>query len=213
MEHIKNFLDKNVLPTNLEDLKGEIRSLLEKSKNGTTEAVATATAKVTRFVRTVTEKLKASNLKKFFVTGKNLWVEDSDFQEFLKEITDDNAEAPATEVTYHWHATTETAYDDVIWPSVGEQIIDMSTKEGMAEARNRLNYLKTEIEKQPKGADGTLLNNGYANVIGQFKLKSGRVLTVNARWSSVASQWFCLGWFPLEWYDGNQFLSRNGETQ
>ncbi len=194
-------------------LKNDIRTLLEKVKNGITDTTKAVVEKVMRFVKTVTIELTTVNLKTFFVTDKNLYADESDFQQFLQEVLQDNVDAPIGEVTYHWHTNTESAHDDVIWPEIGEVTIDMNTPEGMSEAHNRLNYLCTEINKQSKGEAGTLLNNGYANVIGIFKLKSGRVFTVFAFWYSGNALWDCYGFEPRGWNAGDQFLSRNGDAK
>lgn len=203
MNHLKNSLENNILPNNLEDLKNEIREKIALIEN------KTVPKKVTKFVKTVTLKLQKANLKKFFKTGSKLRVNNFDFQEFLKDALIDCDEALEKDATYHWHANTATTHDNVIWPEIGQETIDMNTKEGLVEARDRLNYLRTEIENQSKGQSGTLLNNGYANVIGIFKLKSGRVLTVYAGWHSGYGQWLCRG-NASQWNGLGRFLSCNG---
>lgn len=206
MNHLKNFLENNILPNNLEDLKNEIREKIKLVEN----EITLNAQKVTKFIKTVTQKLQKANLKNFYVHSKNLLVDDSDFQEFLKDALSDCDGASEKDAIYHWHANMATAHDNVIWPEIGQEIIDMNTAEGRVEARDRLNYLRTEIENQLKGQSGTLLNNGYANVIGIFKLKSGRVLTVDVRWDSDGGRWDCSGDGAGVWDGGGQFLSCNG---
>lgn len=212
MEYIKKFLDGTITLSELTStgFKKEIETLAENAKIAGTEIAQIAVKKVTKFIKTVTQKLQKANLKKFFKTGNNLWVDNSGFQEFLKDALSDCDEASEKDATYHWHANTATAHDNIIWPEIGQEIIDMNTAEGRVEARDRLNYLRTEIENQSKGKSGTLLNNGYANVIGIFKLKSNRVLAVGADWGSVNGRWHCYGFGAGEWFDGLRFLSCNG---
>lgn len=212
MEYIEKFLNGTITWAELTGtaFKKEIETLIKNQKTSGAEIAQAAVEKVTKFVKTVTVKLQKANLKKFFKTGSNLWVDDSDFQEFLKDALSDCDGASESEVTYHWHTNTVPAHDNVIWPEIGQETIDMNTKEGRTEARDRLNYLRTEIENQSGGQDGTLLNNGYANVIGIFKLKSGRVRTVGARRYSVDGQWSCYGYGASDWIGGSQFLSCGG---
>lgn len=61
------------------------------------------------------------------------------------------------------------------------------------------------IEKQPKGKEGTLLSNGYANI---FYTKS-RV--VDVRW--LVGKWFVRGWDrELAWHSGVRVFSLATES-
>ena len=91
--------------------------------------------------------------------------------------------------------------------------IDLGTAEGRLEARKRLGAMAHFLKQQPKAEKGELLTNGYANVIGWFKTKSGSVLNGLCGWRSVGQKWGCRSSGLSYWSADRRFWSRNGETQ
>ena len=193
----------------LEKFVSQFREKIEK----VAEPVAGEIKKVTKFLRTVTYDLPERDLVKFFKDRKGLYASDGDFQEILTDAVSDGKMAPAEKVTMHWHTNTEDAHDDIIYPEIGEDIIELSTAEGRKMARTRLNILATNIEKQEGGKEGDFRNDGYVNFVGKFRTIAKRVLLCRGRWYSDDREWRCSGWRPRERNADSQFLSRNGETK
>lgn len=73
-----------------------------------------------------------------------------------------------------------------------------------------LGMLKSLIEKQPNGEEGTLLNNGYANIF-YVKLPNGKTVAVDAYWGSGGSEWRLRAWrFDVDdWAEGDVVFSRS----
>lgn len=73
-----------------------------------------------------------------------------------------------------------------------------------------LGILRSLIEKQPNGKEGTLLNNGYANIF-YVKLPNGKTVAVGARWDSDDSEWHLFAWEfdDDDWHEGNVAFSRS----
>ncbi len=186
--------------------------------NGTHKIVKvteSAKKKVTEFMKKVTVKLDGLHVKQFDTKYLNISIVGSDFADFLNDVFSDHDSVSEQKVTFHWYRNVVKAHDDIIWPQIGQKIIDLSNYKDREEAKRRLNYLYFELRKQPKGEIGNLLTtNDYSNAIGVFKLKSGRIYSVSCTWESIANHWTIRAWPPWQHNAaGNQFLSCKSETK
>jgi len=164
------------------------------------------------FVKTITLNLLRSDLKDFYVSGDRMSVEDTGFQKFLRDAFSDAIISRGEEVTYNLHTTTATANDRDIMENVGEKIIDLSTAEGKAEARRRLNVLKHLIREHQKEKQTRLLDNGYRNAIGWFKLESGSYVAVGCYYFAGGHQWRCITWPFQQRSAGGYYFSADGKA-
>lgn len=146
------------------------------------------------FVKTITLNLLRTDLKDFYVSGERMSVDDSGFQKFLRDALTDGIVSKGEEVNYHAYTTVGTANDREIAEMVGEKVIDLSTVAGKAEARRRLNFLKHLIRGHQKGNRTQLLDSGYRNAIGWFKLESGSNVAVGCYYFAGGHQWRCITW-------------------
>lgn len=210
-------LDGTITLTELvsEEFKKEIRTLRAVAENGK-EQVVQAVKKVMKFVSKLTTGKQTINLVEFYKTGNKkqplyIW---PNFQTILDEATENGA-VPEVEIdeTFYQHQNTETVTDNDAMAELKETPIDLGTAEGRLEARKRLGALAHFLKQQPKAEKGELLTNGYANVIGWFKIQSGSVLRGFCLWSSGDQKWYCFGNDLGEWHADLRFWSRNGETQ
>jgi hypothetical protein len=66
------------------------------------------------------------------------------------------------------------------------------------------------LTKQPNGEDGTLLNNGYANIF-YVQLEDSRMVAVDVRWHSDIRGWGlnAIGLDDFRWFDGFCVFSRS----
>ncbi len=97
---------------------------------------------------------------------------------------------------------TENMCDSEIMSEIGESNI-FSIYEA-------LGIIKVLTERQPKGEDGDILNNGYANII-YVRIDENTILATGVRWRSAYRRWF-LNAFSFDvgnpWYDGRCVLVR-----
>ena len=212
---LQKFLDGTITFPELasEGFKKEIRNLLAKAENSK-EQVVQAVKKVMKFVSKLTTGKQTINLVEFYKTGNKkqpLWLGDN-FQQILKEATSDSETVEIDEIFYQ-HQNTETVTDNDAMAELKEVPIDLGTAEGRLEARKRLGAMAHFLKQQPKAEKGELLTNGYANVIGWFKTKSGSVLNGLCGWRSVGQKWGCRSSGLSYWSADRRFWSRNGETQ
>ena len=169
--------------------------------------------KITKLYKEVALDLPERDLREFFVNRRGLYAEDGDFQAVLAEVTAKSAIAPAQPgIVRHMHELTEDAHDDALDASAGDRVLDLSNAEDLAEAVTRFSILATCIERQEGGREGFLKNDGFATVIGRFKLESGRVVAVYGDWGADVSEWYCHGWGPDAWDAGVVRVSCNGDA-
>lgn len=211
----KKFLDGTITFTELisEEFKNEIRTLQAKMENGK-EQVVQAVKKVMKFVSKLSTGKQTINLVEFYKTGNKkqpLWLGDN-FQQILKEATSDS-ETVEIDETFYQHQNTETVTDNDAMAELKETQIDLGTAEGRLEARKRLGAMAHFLKQQPKAEKGELLTNGYANVIGWFKTKSGSVFNGCCGWNADYQEWDCRSDDLGYWGAGRRFWSRNGEAQ
>ena len=213
----KKFLDGTITFTELisEEFKNEIRTLQAKMENGK-EQVVQAVKKVMKFVSKLTTGKQTINLVEYYKAGNKkqplyIW---PNFQTILNEATE-NGEVPEVEIdeTFYQHQNTESVTDNNAMTELKETPIDLGTAEGRLEARKRLGTMAFFLKKQPKAEKGELLTNGYANVMGWFKTKSGSVLGGRCGWNSGDQEWDCLSYGLSKWSAARRFWSRNGEAQ
>lgn len=123
---------------------------------------------------------------------------------FKEELLGDIKEVPELDVSKGTMTILErTTTDKEIMDKIG-----ISTREEI------LATLITLTQKQKNGEEGVLNTNGYGNIIGYFKDKSGAVLGAYAYWSSGCEEWNCSGYgLSGGWSAGRGFWSRNGEPQ
>jgi hypothetical protein len=210
-------LDGTITLTELvsEEFKKEIRTLRTAVENGK-EQVVQAVKKVMKFVSKVSTGKQTINLVEFYKTGNKkqplyIW---PNFQTILDQATENGA-VPEVEIdeTFYQYQNTETVTDNDAMAKLKEAPIDLGTVEGRLEARKRLGAMAYFLKQQPKAEAGELLTNGYANVIGWFKTKSGSVLDGYCDWGSGGQKWYCDGVDLSEWDADRRFWSRNGEAQ
>ena len=211
----KKFLDGTITFTELisEEFKNEIRTLQAKMENGK-EQVVQAVKKVMKFVSKLSTGKQTINLVEFYKTGNKkqpLWLGDN-FQQILKEATSDS-ETVEIDETFYQHQNTETVTDNDAMAELKETQIDLGTAEGRLEARKRLGAMAHFLKQQPKAEKGELLTNGYANVIGWFKTKSGSVFNGYCDWFADYQEWYCFSFDLSDWSADQRFWSRNGEAQ
>lgn len=116
---------------------------------------------------------------------------------FLKG--DSKTEDPINEQTLRYSKLRESSVDGPIIAELG----------GAEKSETTLSEMFSLMEKQGKGEDGVLLNNGYANIF-CIKDSAGVLRTVSVCWSGG-------GWRvnassvedPRRWSDGDQVFSRN----
>lgn len=211
----KKFLDGTITLQELtgEVFKNEIRNLLAKTENSK-EQVVQAVKKVMKFVSKLSTGKQTINLVEFYKTGNKkqpLWLGDN-FQQILKEATSDS-ETVEIDETFYQHQNTETVTDNDAMAELKETPIDLGTAEGRLEARKRLGAMAHFLKQQPKAEKGELLTNGYANVIGWFKTKSGSVFRGYCDWDAGSQEWGCYSRGLGGWDADHGFWSRNGEPQ
>ena len=108
-------------------------------------------------------------------------------------------EDPISEQTLRYHKLRQSSVDGPIITEFG----------GEAKAETTLSEMFSIMAKQPNGEDGTLLNNGWANIF-YIKDQNGVLRAVDVHWAG-------LGWGvdaysvegPDAWRDGFQVFSRN----
>lgn len=170
--------------------------------------------KAMKFISKLSTGAQTINLVEFYKTGNKqqpLWLSDN-FQKILKEATSD-CETVEIDETFYQHQNNESITDNNAMKELNEAIIDLGTAEGRLEARKRLGTLAYFLKQQPKAEKGDLLTNGFANVIGWFKIKSGSVFSAYARWFSGGQEWSCYAYdLGPGWGAGHRFWSRNGEA-
>ena len=171
-------------------------------------------SKIMKFISKLSTGKQVINLVEFYKAGnKNqplyIW---PNFQKILDEATSDSVTVEIDE-TFFQYLNNEAVQDNAVMAELKEVVVDMGTAEGRLEARKRLATLAFFLSKQPKAEAGELLTNGYANVIGWFKTKSGSVFSLCASWDSGSQEWGCVDDELGEWLPERQFWSRNGETQ
>lgn len=186
----------------------EYEALVEKWE-GTTEL-----KKTMKFISKLSTSTQTINLVEFYKTGTKkqpLWLSDN-FQKILKEVTSDS-ETIEIDETFYQHQNNGSITENNVMAVLNESIIDLGTAEGRLEARKRLGALAYFLKQQPKAEKGDLLTNGYANVIGWFKTKSGSVFGASAYWGSGAQAWGCGAYgLRVAWLAGRRFWSRNEEA-
>ena len=108
-------------------------------------------------------------------------------------------EDPITEQTLRFHKLRQSSVDGPIIAELG----------GAEKSETTLSEMFALMEKQGKGEDGVLLNNGYANIF-YIKDQNGVLRAVRVDWGGG-------GWFvnafsvedPSRWGVGGQVFSRN----
>ncbi len=157
-------------------------------------------------VSTVVVPATTSNLvaKEEFVrdTGRKAEVKISylsdDFTEWF--LSDSGkTEDPITEQTLRYHKLRQSSVDGPIIAELG----------GVEKSETMLSEMFALMEKQGKGEDGVLLNNGYANIF-YIKDQNGVLRAVRVDW--LGGGWGVSAYSvgnPRGWYDGRQVFSRN----
>ena len=118
------------------------------------------------------------------------------FKKYLFNPATPVGNTPAQNFTSH--ENKRNAYDSQIRAEIGESII---TPDQLWVAWKDL------IFKQPKGQDGVLKNNGYANVW-YVKCYDGFVRAVFCGWNADFGEWslYCCELEDGHWFDGQQFF-------
>ena len=174
--------------------------------NVTQVAQPKPTPSILELVSTVVVPATTGNLvaKEKFVrdTGRKAKVKISylgdNFTEWFLSVSG-KTEDPITEQALRYHKLRQSSVDGPIIAELG----------GAEKSETTLSEMFALMEKQGKGEDGVLLNNGYANI---FYIKDQ-----NAVLRAVCVFWYGDGWFvvaysvedPYRWRDGNQVFSRN----
>ncbi len=112
---------------------------------------------------------------------------------------DGKTEDPISEQTLRYHKLRQSSVDGPIIAELG----------GAEKSETTLSEMFSLMEKQGKGEDGVLLNNGYANIF-YIKDLAGVLRTVRVDWGGVG--WYVYAYsveHPDRWYDGSQVFSRN----
>ncbi|MDP1625454.1 MAG: hypothetical protein Q8L64_06935 [bacterium] len=112
---------------------------------------------------------------------------------------DGKTEDSISEQTLRYHKLRQSSVDGPIIAELG----------GAEKSETTLSEMFSLMEKQGKGEDGVLLNNGYANIF-YIKDDAGVLRAVRVRWRGG-------GWLvcassvegPRRWDDGDQVFSRN----
>lgn len=108
-------------------------------------------------------------------------------------------EDPITEQTLRYHKLRQSSVDGPIIAELG----------GAEKSETTLSEMFALMEKQGKGEDGVLLNNGYANIF-YIKDQNGVLRAVYVYWDDDG--WDVRAYSaenPYRWYDGSQVFSRN----
>jgi hypothetical protein len=124
-----------------------------------------------------------NNFKTWFLSGKG------------------KTEGPISEQTIRYHKLRQSSVDGPIIVELG----------GEEKSETTLSEMFALMEKQGKGEDGVLLNNGYANIF-YIRDQNGVLRTVDVSWRGD-------GWrvnarsveSPDGWDDGHQVFSRNSD--
>lgn len=120
---------------------------------------------------------KSFDPKKYFKDGKDLWVSSS-FEERIRDKAPTVATAQSFELSSF--ILLKNSSDKDIEAALPEKHI-FSESEVCA-------VVAALIDKQPKGKEGTLLNNGYANL---FYTSS---FVVSVVWYSDSGRWSVISW-------------------
>ena len=174
--------------------------------NVTQVAQPKPTPSILELVSTVVVPATTGNLvaKEKFVrdTGRKAKVKISylgdNFTEWFLSVSG-KTEDPITEQALRYHKLRQSSVDGPIIAELG----------GAEKSETTLSEMFALMEKQGKGEDGVLLNNGYANI---FYIKDQ-----NAVLRAVYVRWDGDGWNvfadsvedPVRWSDGGQVFSRN----
>lgn len=195
--HLRRMLTSGGLP---EGARLEFRAILDflevKARNT-----------VTQFLKKIIIDLPDRDLEKFFVTSKNICVDDRNFQAVLKEVFAARTVIKKEQVKRYIHETFQEAHDDTIVSSVGDRVLETSTDEALHEVLIRLNIMATVIEELDAGNLYGFAGNGSANIMFQVRLSNGDVVVVNFRWNPLMQRWDCEGRDPGKWGIGRSRLS------
>lgn len=168
------------------------------------EMIAGVPKRVLKYLKLAEENVKISSPSfskaKFFGSeyGVKIWMGDNFKSWILPEILET---VPAFEGNFSSFDFTKSMYDSEIREEIGEGTI--TPDEWLAKTR-------VLILEQPKGEQGHLISNGYAN-IDYIRLKSGKVVAVAADWNSGSREWY-LHAYDLDgdrWSDGGRVFSRS----
>ncbi len=108
-------------------------------------------------------------------------------------------ENPISEQTLRYHKLRQSSVDGPIIAELG----------GVEKSETTLSEMFALMEKQGKGEDGVLLNNGYANIF-YIKDQNGVLRAVLVFWRDDG--WCVFAYsvgYPRRWDDGYQVFSRN----
>lgn len=164
MNHIQNFLEKNILPTNLQDLKDEITAII----NSKTLPIVRKLEKL-KAIKTIMIPAFATTKKKFFTEGTNdHGLKIGFYGKFKEEIL---AHIPA-ELNFAGGSVdslelTENMWDSAIINELGNPA-PISIKEWAEKTASLIINCKSDIK-----------TNGYAN-IQYVKASDGRTVVVDA---------------------------------
>ena len=108
-------------------------------------------------------------------------------------------EDPITEQTLRYHKLRESSVDGPIIAELG----------GAEKSETSLSEMFALMEKQGKGENGVLLNNGYANIF-YIKDQNGVLRAVYVGWGGDGWDVYAVSVEdPGRWDDGNRVFSRN----
>jgi hypothetical protein len=141
--------------------------------------------------------------QKHFTENKKVkyWLGDN-FQKHVLKPAKTISSLPAME--FSKHQFTETIYDKEIMES-----FSISESSGLMTREEILWTIAELTSKQSKGEAGTLINNGYATIIGYMLCDDGVVRVVRVRWNADDASWNCTCGGLDDWNAGDEMLSRN----
>lgn len=190
-EELKKFLRKEPCWSN-----GQVAQVAQpKTKPSILELVSTVVVSATTSKFVAKEKfvcdtgLKAKVRISYFGDNFTLW--------FLNG--DGKIEDPESVQTLRYHKLRQSSVDGPIIAELG----------GAEKSETTLSEMFSLMEKQGKGEDGVLLNNGYANIF-YIKDGAGVLRTVHVYWGDDG--WFVVAFFVEslgKWGVDNQVFSRN----
>lgn len=139
-----------------------------------------------------------------------LSVEETLFKSFLKVVQGgcDDSDTVQLGVRYHWHTSTKYSSDYFLWKMVSQELIDLTTVQGLREAYARLAYILAAVKLQSNGEEGVLTTDTTGNFFGWFRMPDKQWVSVLVRWSEDHKKWCFVGWYNHVRFPGYQYLSR-----
>ena len=117
--------------------------------------------------------------KEYFQTRRGLYV-CVDFRDRILSVTKKTGKLPSAKITSY----------NIVKDSNNEKIrAELSKNHIWKDASDFCSHLAGMIDRQPKGENGDLLNNGCVNIF-YVRGKNGEVFAVNVYWGVGALEWY-----------------------